>query len=196
MQPDRYTLSIVTGPATEPVSRDEAKLACRIDSTSENTLIDALIMAAREQVEADSDRKLMPQTWLYTVDRFPSDGGPLWIPVSPMTAVTELHYLDVDDADVELDTASYYLVDNSCPGLVYPAPGFTWPATSLKLGAVTVTLTAGYADAAAVPARAKQAIKMLVGHWYQNRELATDRQTKGVELAYERLVQMLKPGFA
>lgn len=188
-----YGMTLVTGPASEPVTRAEAKLAARIDSTSEETLIDALITAAREQVESDTDRKLMPQTWLLTLDGFDGRDCPIEIPTAPVTGVT-IAYDDVDDAAQTLDPELYYALLHYVPARVYPAPSAVWPVTSLQRGAVRVTFTAGYANAAAVPARAKQAIKMLVGHWYQNRELATDRQTKGVELAYERLIAGLRPG--
>jgi uncharacterized phiE125 gp8 family phage protein len=37
---------------------------------------------------------------------------------------------------------------------------------------VTVTYSAGYGDADAVPAAIKEAIKLLAANWYENREAA------------------------
>jgi uncharacterized phiE125 gp8 family phage protein len=52
--------------------------------------------------------------------------------------------------------------------------GKWWPATACyNYGAVQVTFVAGYGNAAAVPADLKAAIKLLVGHLYENREAVT-----------------------
>ena len=45
----------------------------------------------------------------------------------------------------------------SAPGWIVPAYGYTWPDTLQAINAVTVTYTAGYANAAAVPA--------VIKHW-------------------------------
>ena len=45
-------LVLVTPPATQPVSLTEAKLHLRVSDTTEDTLITALIAAARERAEA------------------------------------------------------------------------------------------------------------------------------------------------
>ena len=50
--------------------------------------------------------------------------------------------------------------------------GQSWPGTTLKTAAgVTITFVAGYgATSASVPESIRQAILLLVGHWYENRE--------------------------
>lgn len=191
---DAYSLTLVTGPATEPVTRAEAKLAARIQSTSEDALIDAFIVAAREQVEVDADLKLMPQTWLLTLDSFPCDGV-IQLPITPVASVSNVKYLDTEHAQQTLPTDQYYADLKRMPPRILLAPSESWPSISVKQAAVEITLVAGFANAAAVPQRAKQAICLLVGHWYQNRELATDRNTKAVEFAYGALTMGLRRGF-
>lgn len=193
MTTDNYSLTLVTGPLNEPVTTAEAKLAARIQSTSEDSLVESLLKAAREQVEADTDLKLMPQTWLLTLDGWPEDGE-IEMPITPVSAVA-VNYLDVNDASQLWGTSNYYTDLKSVPPRILLAPNKSWPALSQKKCSVLVTITAGFANAAAVPERAKQAIKLLVGHWYQNRELATDRNTKSVEFAYQALTIGLRRGF-
>ena len=51
------------------------------------------------------------------------------------------------------------------------AYGESWPSfTPYPTGAVRIQFTAGYNDIANVPQMVKQAILLLVGHWYENRE--------------------------
>lgn len=211
MLPDNYSLTIVNGPATEPVTTAFAKLSCRIQSTSEDDLIAAWIKAAREQVENDTDLKLMPQTWLYKFDGIPVVGGQLAcmspyghgsllaesfdLPLTPVISISSVKYLDTNHAQQTLDPSLYYLESGSIPPRLLPAPGHVWPATSDKAGAWEIEILAGFEDETAVPFRAKQAICLLVGHWNQNRELATDRNTKAVEHSYDMLVAGLRRGF-
>jgi len=51
-----------------------------------------------------------------------------------------------------------------------PAYQQTWPSTRSVANAVTIRFVCGYASAAAVPFSMLAAIKLLVGHWYSNRE--------------------------
>ncbi len=53
-----------TAPAVEPISTSEAKLHLKLDSdTTDDTLIAALITAAREIIENMTGRALINQTW-------------------------------------------------------------------------------------------------------------------------------------
>jgi len=54
--------------------------------------------------------------------------------------------------------------------LIYPLYLSVWPSVRLDDKSVQISYLAGYGGAANVPTPAKHAIKMLVGHWYANRE--------------------------
>jgi uncharacterized phiE125 gp8 family phage protein len=71
-----------------------------------------------------------------------------------------------------MDTADYFVDDKSEPGRVALAYNKSWPTLSLRpTNAVVVQFTAGYGDAADdVPQRVKQAMLLLIGHWYEHRE--------------------------
>jgi uncharacterized phiE125 gp8 family phage protein len=53
------SLAVATPPVVEPVSVTEAKAHCRVDTTTDDAYIAALITAAREYVETYMDASLV-----------------------------------------------------------------------------------------------------------------------------------------
>lgn len=195
MYPSNYSLTLVTGPADTPVTLAFAKKARRIQSTSEDEVLEQYLAAAVEQVEMDADLKLMPQTWLMQFDRI--ECLEIWLPITPVLSVSGIQYRDPSTEELTtLDPSGYNLEKRGLPARLSPATGSTWPTAANRPGAWEVTILAGFVNAAAVPLRAKQASVMLFGHFEQNRELVSERNTKAVAVSYDRLVQGLRRGFA
>lgn len=69
-----------------------------------------------------------------------------------------------------LSPARYTVDSASEPGVITPAPGTYWPETINMTNAVKVSYTAGYGNAAAVPAGIKAWMLMRIGALYENRE--------------------------
>lgn len=63
---------LVSQIGVEPLSLDEAKLHLRVDFGDDDTLIMALIVAARQFAETITRRALVQQQWKIVGDRFPS----------------------------------------------------------------------------------------------------------------------------
>lgn len=160
-------LQLVTGPASEPVSRAEAKLHCRIDAdfTDDDTYLDALVTAARTMCEREIGQAFVSQTWKMSIDWFPD--WEIRIPIVPLVSVSSIVYTDIDGANQTLSAASYEVDVASQPGRITPAYGESWPAVRNVINAVRITFIAGYTT---VPETVKLAIKLLVGQWYENRE--------------------------
>lgn len=157
------------GPTTEPLTLSEAKAHLRVDHPSEDTLIAALVQAAREYVEAFTHRALITQTWKLTIERFPS-GDYIELPKAPLISVGSVQYIDTAGAQQTLAT-SVYDADTTCtPGVVRLKYDQSWPSTRDVWNAVEITFDAGYGAASAVPEPIKSAIRLLVGHLYANRE--------------------------
>jgi len=163
-------LKLITPPATEPVSLAEVKTHLRVDITDDDDLITALVVAAREYCEAFQNRAYITQTWELTLDEFPET--PLVIPKPPLQSVSSVKYIDYEGTETVFDAANYIVDTSSEPGRLTLAYGVTWPTVTLqRLNGVKITFTAGYGDSASdVPQTVKQAILLLVGHWYENRE--------------------------
>jgi uncharacterized phiE125 gp8 family phage protein len=162
-------LTLVTDVTTEPLSLAEAKAHCRIDHDDENALVASLIVAAREYAETFTHRALAPQTWEDTRDTFPNG---VWVlPKPPVTSVTSVTYVD-GAGDTQTWAASNYTTDlpagrwAACAKIV-PVYATFWPITRAVINAVTVRFVCGYST---TPEAIKAAMKLLIGHWYKNRE--------------------------
>lgn len=160
---------VVTPPAEEPVSLPAAKLHLRVDGDAEDALIGALIVAARQHVEAYCARALVTQTLRLTADAFPPAGRVLRLPRSPAAEVAGVEFVGADGVPRTWDPGLYQVDTTSEPARLLPAPGTGWPATRRQMEAVTVTYRAGQ-PAATVPRAITTAMLLLVGHWYANRE--------------------------
>lgn len=163
------SLTLVTAPAPEPLTTDQAKLHLRVDSDEENTLIDTLILSARVWVEQFTHRALMTQTWDYKLDAFPC--GAFELPLAPVASVTSITYVDTTGTSQTWSSSEYQTSLPSGPeaqrARIQPAYGYTYPLTRDQMDAVTVRFVAGYgATVQTIPDTFITAIKMLVEHWY------------------------------
>ena len=170
------TTRLITGPASEPVTLAEAKLHLHIDSVDDDTLIGALIKAAREQCEHILGRSLISQTWENVLDQFPGDYDGIELLNPTIISITSIKYIDLaTNVEVTLASNQYVLDKDSEPGWVTLASGITWPETAYVANAVRVRYTAGYGtDATFVPESIKSWIKLAIGVWYKNREAGTE----------------------
>ena len=187
-------LKLITAPAVEPVSSAEAKLHCRIDTSADDTLITMLITTARRTVEADSGRAMITQTWELVLDAFPTKTS-IKLPLPPLQSITHIKYYTNATPSVEATFASTnYLVsvDDPYGGLIVLKDSASWPSITdpLEKGAVRIRFICGYGLAVAVPETYKQAMLLLIGHWYENREAIaiTGAVPKDIPLAYESLI--------
>jgi len=155
-----WSAPVTTAPATgEPVDREEVKTYLRVDGTSMDDQIDRFLSAARVQVEKTTSTKLLEQTVRARADSF-ADLEQL--PIGPVSAVTEIKYLDTAGAEQILDSGSYELFGDHLEVGLRPAIGMTWPQIRPVRAAIAVTMTVGYGDAAALPEDIWLAIARLV----------------------------------
>lgn len=166
-----YNLRITSAPAVEPVSTSEAKLHCRVDYDADDTLFAAWITAAREYAETYQRRALITQMLEMSLPAFPC--GEIVLPRPPLQSVTSIAYVDANGDSQTLNSSLYQVDTRGIVGRVKPAYGQVWPSTRCETyNAVTITYVAGYGDAAtAVPRATVAAIKLLVGHLNENREM-------------------------
>lgn len=157
-------------PASEPVSLTEAKLHLRVEVSDDDALIAALITAAREYVEESARRALVTQTWRLSLSGWPG-GNSIELSRPPLQSVTSIIYKDSAGASTTWAAANYLVDTDSEPGRVVLAYGASWPSVTLyPSNPIQITYVAGYGAASAVPQRLRQAVLLLVGHWYENRE--------------------------
>jgi hypothetical protein len=208
--------ALITPPTDEPITLAEAKRHLRVDHDAEDADILDLIKAARERIEAEVDRALITQTRDLVLDGWPYGGGyynrairqrgegpgwlpsvggcPIEVPWPPLQSVASITYVGTDGNPHVLDPDQYQ-VSAGTPGRIVPVFGVIWPTTQNRPDALTVRCVVGYGAADAVPAAARQALKLLIGHWYANRE-AVVTGTIATELpqAVKSLLATLKWG--
>lgn len=168
-------LKLITAPSVEPVSTEEAKAHLRIVGSADDTMVAALITAAREYVESDTGRALCAQTWERRLHRFPPDMCFVELPLAPLTGLVSVEYLDASDALVEATLSDFLVVAPTGPtaqrGCIGPKPDKAWPTgLSRQPFAARIRFVAGYGDASAVPQSLKSAILLKIGDLYANRE--------------------------
>lgn len=185
-----------TAPAEEPLTLGEAKLHLRMDHDADDTLIAALIVAAREHAEAFCRRPFVTRNYQATFSRFPSRSEPLILPVPGVTAVTSVTYADPSNATITMTVGTdYRLVRGPTHHTLELPPSVgTWPWTALRGDAVTVIYTAGYGYANDVPRGIRAAMLLLVGHLYENREAVSKDAGTELPLGMQALLFPFRSG--
>lgn len=161
-----YQDSLITGPIVEPLDLDEVKKFLKFGSTSEDTLIDMWIAAARQDFEEQTGRQLMTATWERWLDRGP-DPGDIELPHPPLQSVVGVFYDDAAGVEQEWGVANYLVRAPQGPtcerGRVTLLSGGSWPTVLTQSKALRIRYLAGYGDApGAVPELVKAALLNLV----------------------------------
>jgi hypothetical protein len=191
------SIFLLTPPASEPLTLSQVKLHLRkeLADTEEDSLLTALIQAARMMTEDLTNRQLITASWRYAPDwrewhnrdgrvaysfgepaYFKRQSFPdlLMLPKAPLQAITAVKYLDSSDASQTLATANYMVDIESDPGVVSflgdSTIGFL-PDLSALRNPIQVEFTAGYGTTAdKIPAPIIQAMLLMVGSWYESRQ--------------------------
>lgn len=163
-------LRVVTPPVLGPVSLETVKQHLRVDGDEENALFDLYLAAALEQAEGMTRRALITQTLELILDDWPTERV-LKLPRPPLQSVESVKYLDATGD--EFSWTDYQVDARSEPGYLYFN---NFPTSRLfPSGAISIQFVAGYGDAPTdVPFIIQQGMLIAIGHWYENREAASD----------------------
>lgn len=183
---NRGSFQLVTGPQQEPVNAsDFAVHHLKVDFLDDAGFIADQLAAAREYLEGQYETCFITQTWKYVLDFFPGAQVSPWysswlwpiqswieIPKAPMQSVTSITYIDPNGNPQTMPSANYVQDMVRTPPRIGLASGQAWPATNLQvINSVTILGNYGYGDTPGqVPARARQAIRLVAAHFYENRE--------------------------
>lgn len=161
-------LVLKTAPTTTPISLAEAKSFLRIDSDfdDDNTYITSLINVATSMVEEFTRRRLITQTFNIFYDEFPPY---IDLQIGEVASVTHIKYYDTSNALQTLATSNYDVDTKIRPGRIYQSEDGDFPNTYERPNAVEVEFIVG-ASASDIPAPIIQAIYIIVGRYYENRQ--------------------------
>lgn len=162
-------LFMTSGPETEPVTLAEAKAIARIDTSTEDALIQSLILTSRLHIEAALGLALITQSWRLVLDVSPDDDV-LDLPIRPVQSIGALRVFAADGTTATVDTSNYRLDAASTPPRFVWRAG-AWPRPGRARGGIEIDLTCGYgADSASIPEPIRHAHLMLIAHWYEHRD--------------------------
>lgn len=189
------SLTLVTPPALEPITLDEAKDHMRIEVETDDALIVALIQAAREDSESHTNRAFITQDWKWELDRFPTRSTWVLRPPKPqLQSITQIDYIDTAGATITWPSTEYKVDAPNGPhathGRIAPAFSFQWPQTRAELNAVIITFKVGYGDGPGdVPQLIRSAMLLFIAHLYEHRETVIIGQTaQEMPVGAERLL--------
>ena len=174
------------------VTLPEAKLHLRVDIADDDPLITALIEAATDYCEKRTGWSLVQRAWVVELSGFPSNGGEIVVPIAPLVSVTSMSFISPSNVSVPMTDGTDYRVSTALQTgrIRMPLGGSAWLATASIPDAVTIVVQAGCANAGVVPNAFRQSIKLLVGHWYENREAVSGDAGQAVDLTVASLLSL------
>jgi uncharacterized phiE125 gp8 family phage protein len=156
-------LIVIEQPDAEPISLTEAQAHCRVDSSDDADYLTALIEAARDYAEWFQGRTYI--TRVYELSEKYVAGEAIALIRGPVQTVDAVSAADSDGVLTAL-TDDEYTVD-----MYQHIPTVTVSSVPTGTLGIVIEYTAGYGDEPSdVPQRIRQAILLLIGHWYEHRE--------------------------
>ena len=185
-----------SAPGAAILSIADAKTHLRVTHSDDDGYIDNLVSAATTYIETVTGKQLINATYTYKLSGFPYDRE-LVLPVAPLQSVSSVQYEDSNGSTQTLSSSNYDVDADSEEPRIVLVPTEYWPTTEAnRHHAVTVTFIAGYGSAASdIPEDAVHACRLLVTHWYENREAVVDgRKPETLPFGVDPLLDGLKSG--
>lgn len=162
-------------------------------TATDDSLVSAMITAARLYCEKFQGRVYISQTWDLYLDAFPAEA---FIRIPWPRLQSPLIHLKYKDTAGVLQTwaAANYIVDAiKEPGRVALAESISWPTTQPVIQAVQIQFVCGYGDLASdVPENIKNAIKLKLTDLYENRgDEMTVRDIQERRIAIEHAIESM-----
>jgi uncharacterized phiE125 gp8 family phage protein len=156
---------LVTPPAIEPLTLDEAKLRAGqewVAGDPRDALMLGNIRAARAYVENDTGLALLTQTRDIYLDRV--TGPVLRLPEQsrPLQSVTSIKTTDTAGVQTTLAPGGY--VVDLATARIYLASGGAWPCDGRLFLPWTIRIVSGWASVALIPPDLFQAVALMTAH--------------------------------
>lgn len=179
---DNYRPFLVTAPTIDAVTIEQAKKQCEIadSDTAHDQHFYELIGRATNELEADCDICIYPQTWRLSTDVI-QDG--IQLQKGPIQSITSIKYYSTEGVQTTLASTVYSLdTANRTIRLNYNK---YWPATIPRWDAWEITYLCGYST---IPPMAIQAMLILIEKYFLGREAYKEQEFT----TYQRLVNKLQ----
>lgn len=211
-------LTRLVEPASFCVTLAQAKAHIRVDHSDDDSLIQNLIEAASDYVERATNVTMTWTRYRWTLETFPA--GDIELPRRPLVlgstgawpttvggspSTTEdrtspvvkfIQGYDTEVTNTWLPADEEFRARDGNPPLLSLWGAVQWPLLGTwNPFPVTIDFTAGFSqDGTSVPKQLKQAVLLLVGHWYIHREAASPDGAVPVPYAVEAILSLYESG--
>ena len=163
------SLKVVTAATSNPIAQSEAKEHLRVTTSDEDSYITNLITAATQMAENYTNSYFIDTTLRMDFSYFPP--GEFRLYGGRINSLTHIKYYDSDNSLTTWAADNYNVNLNAEPCLVTYSSTSTVPNIYLRSDSVQATYVSGYGSSASdVPMSIRQAILILIGHFYENRQ--------------------------
>ncbi|MDJ0922114.1 MAG: head-tail connector protein [Henriciella sp.] len=180
----------MTPPPAALMTEAEARRQCVIDDDSEDDILAGLIATATGYLEAEHGilgRALITQTWRVRFPCVPAEAV-VELPYPPIKSIEAVKYIDTDGVEQTFAPENYGMHASRSKSFVALNPSASWPVAAGHWP-FSIEFVAGYGDEATdVPDGIVHAAKLLVSHFYENREATTDLPLRDLPLGVQMLL--------
>lgn len=145
-----WGLKLVTPPAVEPITVTMLKNHARIEiSDDDRTALPRFVRAAVRQLQRDTNRFFVTQTWDLFLDQFPLRAIPLLVPRPPLQSIVSITTYDTSGNPTVDNVLSNYIIDTASePGRIGVLDNTFWPQNLRAFMPITIRFVAGYTGTA------------------------------------------------
>lgn len=161
---------LITAPLVNVISVADAKARLAIETTEDDALIQVMIESAQDFCEQYTGRYFISQLAEYSLDVLQADLKYLELPSNQASLINDIKYKDKTGAEITANIADFFIDYESTPLRIEPVS--SWPDVRKKgFNNFKVRVVEGYGlTPASTPAAIVNAVALLVGHQYKNRE--------------------------
>ena len=185
-------LRLVTPPASPGlITLDQAKAQCRVDFDDDDELITDFIAEASDLVQTMTARRYLPSVWEWELEAW---HDPMVLPIAPCSqwdqvTVNSITFGDLAGHTETLDPSVYWVRPAGQTVKIVKRWFVIWPwlgdAPERVIINFSVNEPAGEPPVAPnVPPRVQRAVRLLVSHYYENRDavVGVDARDSSTEL--------------
>lgn len=178
------------------ISTADLKHHLRVDGSDDDSYIDGLLSATTDMLEGPNGmlggKAIGEQTWKFTTGRASGDSK-IYLPITPVKSITSIKYYDADNVQQTATVAEFDFYSNEDQAYIKPKTGESWASMYDRADAVEVVYVCGYVT---TPDTLLHALKLLVGHFYENREsVVIGTITSELPMAVDVMVSLHKKGW-
>ena len=185
-----HILTLVTGPIISPVSLATLKAHLRIDEATEDDILQMYLDAATAVAQEQLGKALISQTWNESV-RYVN--GRVDLTVNHVQSLSSITYYDSDNVQQTATLSDFDLVAGDDWAYV---ESDAWPSLYSRADAITFQYVAGFGSSPdSIPANIRQAILLLAGQYYANRENVSEAKLTELPQAFTALIGLSRTGW-